>query len=41
MLTKITITACMVIILVGCSDHGHSHNDNSHDHTPSKHDNIN
>lgn len=30
-----------IIMMAGCSDHGHSHDDSSQDHTPTKHDSIN
>ncbi len=39
--TKLLLLGFIIMILAGCSDHGHSHDDNSHDNNPSKHDNIN
>jgi len=29
------------LIVMGCSEHGHSHNDGSDNHAPSKHDSLN
>ena len=38
---KILLFGIFIILMAGCSDNGHSHDDNSHRHTPSKHDSIN
>ena len=34
---KLLLLLGFIIMIAGCSDLGHSHDDNSHDHTPSKH----
>ncbi len=39
--TKLPLLRFFVVMMAGCSDNGHSHDDNSHNHTPSKHDLIN
>ena len=43
--TKLLLLGSFIIMLAGCSDHGHSHDDNSQDNSqdqaPRKHDSIN
>lgn len=37
---KFLLLSFFIIVMAGCSDHGHSHDDNSNSHSPSKHDLI-
>lgn len=38
---KLVVLSVFIIVMAGCSDHGHSHGDNSNNHAPNKHDSIN
>jgi len=38
---KVLLLGFFIILMAGCSDNGHSHDDNSQGQTPSKHDSIN